>query len=269
MRDWLNGFSEQHLGTLTNVLALLVAALAIFTGFSLARGNVDIPCWNVSTTREEGGSCTGGSWTTWSTTAEDGTTVTERRVYTGVLNTVSAVITYNTCGGISNNSAANITSQSSACQIEETRTRSGTGSGGSGGSGSGSGFEILSYNTQQTVGDIISTMNVQGTVSDFNDFVEARLATSSIRAIPMLVRSGETTRIVWDSEYVRLCRVTGTNGDSWPLPVGGQLPVALSGDETSAPIVQQTTYTLACTTALGNIIGGDVIVNIIPTFNEQ
>ena len=93
--------------------------------------------------------------------------------------------------------------------------------------------------------------------------IDARLATSSIRVMPTLVREGETTQVVWTSSHVKSCSVQGTNSDAWTGGSSG------ADGEKSSPITAQTVYTLACLTALGNTVGGRAIVNIIPTFMER
>jgi hypothetical protein len=118
------------------------------------------------------------------------------------------------------------------------------------------------------------------------NILEARLATSSIRVQPAILRSGDTTKVIWTSDHVRSCTVVGGNGDSWPKAIAGTqtvtdadgnqqvvptstMPDGKAGNETSLPITQQTTYTLTCLTALGNSLVSRATVILIPVFEEQ
>lgn len=81
----------------------------------------------------------------------------------------------------------------------------------------------------------------------------------SIRAVPALVRSGDTTQVSWSAANVSSCTVSGSNSDSWSGASGSQL---------SAAIVAQTTYTLSCTGLDGSTFVQSAVVNIIPIFQE-
>lgn len=274
----------------TTLLALVVAALSIFAGMQLARGNSDIIC--TSAVNDEG-ACANGSWGAWTTVSQGGGESVERRTYTGTKNILAGTFTYRRVvhqgcgGGPGAGGTGTITSQYAACQIEETRVRAvGTGAGGEEGDGS-----IVSTTRNESTGavDETQTQTSQGTYQTYLDMVDARLATSSIRAVPSIVRKGTATTVIWTSDHVRSCTVTGSNGDAWPKPTtetayetqtdgeGNQvqvpvqrqvMPKGLTGEETSAPIQSQTIYTLACKTALGTVIGGEAIVNILPEFQE-
>ncbi|MEK7107442.1 MAG: thrombospondin type-1 domain-containing protein, partial [Patescibacteria group bacterium] len=100
--------------------------------------------------------------------------------------------------------------------------------------------------------------------------------TGHLRAVPSLLRSGETARLYWSLENVSSCSVTGTNEDGtgnrnnrtgvWN---GGSSGTA--GKE-SSPIISQTIYTLTCMPLPGALSNAPVIelqtVNIIPIFEE-
>lgn len=92
-------------------------------------------------------------------------------------------------------------------------------------------------------------------------------ATMSIRAMPSLVRQGETTLIRWEASGVSSCSITGSNGDA--LPASGEtLPVP--GEATTSAIRAQTTYTLSCTEAgTGNTETAIATVNVLPVFQEN
>lgn len=66
-------------------------------------------------------------------------------------------------------------------------------------------------------------------------------ATGHLEARPMLVRSGDRTRLYWSATNVESCTVTGTNGDSWT-----QTSTPSWGVSTS-PISSLTRFTLICT----------------------
>jgi hypothetical protein len=61
--------------------------------------------------------------------------------------------------------------------------------------------------------------------------------TGDITASPRLVGSGKSTTLSWSTTDAASCTVTGTNGDTWN---------GTSGSRTSSPVMQVTTYTLAC-----------------------
>ena len=85
-----------------------------------------------------------------------------------------------------------------------------------------------------------------------------------INANPKLLHVGNTSTISWSSANVSACTVTGTNGDAWT----GKS----SSGKTSKPIQMQTTYYLHCDGYAGSSpasIDKSVIVNLIPSFNEQ
>ncbi|HEY4519412.1 MAG TPA: hypothetical protein VJH33_00030 [Candidatus Paceibacterota bacterium] len=62
-------------------------------------------------------------------------------------------------------------------------------------------------------------------------------ASGSISTSPVFTLSGDTVVVSWNVTNAVSCSVSGTNGDSW----GGT-----SGSQTSSPITEFTTFTLAC-----------------------
>jgi len=302
------------------LVAVIVTGTALVTGIELARSNSDIIC---TRTFQDSGSCTNGSWGAWSLSSQNAdqsactVSYNESRTYTGTRNTISSNISVranahsycNLSDEAFRGGTGTIISQYAACQIRESRTRV------VGGSGSGPSCNLpTTYNPNSNAGTTTSDNNeeidgevdetrsetLEGTYQLYLDMIDARLATSSIRAVPMLLHSGETTRIIWSSDHVKSCTVVGSNGDSWPKPVtvtrtvtndtseddrtaaGAQndqtgetttettteMPAGKSGDEVSSPINQQTIYTLTCKTALGNSLVSRVTVNLIPQFQE-
>jgi len=88
----------------------------------------------------------------------------------------------------------------------------------------------------------------------------------SLRAIPTLLRSGDTAQVYWRARNVASCTVTGTNGDSWTASSSGE------AGRTSSPITQRTTFTRVCQAlpeAAVSTIGGTAVVNVVPSFDEQ
>ncbi|GEM_PF-490743 len=290
------------------LVAVIVTGIALVTGIELARSNSDIICTRSFT---DSGSCTNGSWGAWSLSSQSSdqnactTSFNETRTYTGLRNTIASAISIrgnihamnycNLSDDAFRGGSGTITSQYAACQIQESRTRV------VGGSGAGASCNLPSggYNPNSNAGTTTSDNNVEfdgavdesktqtleGTYQLYLDMIDARFATSSIRAVPSLLRAGETTRVTWTSSHVKVCTVAGSNGDSWPKAVAGtrvetdaegnqttvpttEVPAGKSGNEVSAPINQQTIYTLTCTTALGTTQSGQATVNIIPQFQE-
>ncbi len=93
-------------------------------------------------------------------------------------------------------------------------------------------------------------------------------ASLSIRAIPSLVRPGETTHVFWSTTNMTTCAITSVadtaaNGKgiwvgAFSSPTGAQ----------TSPIRMQTTYTLACQDANGATLTKSATVNLVPLFNE-
>src|SRR5690606_38880344 len=89
------------------------------------------------------------------------------------------------------------------------------------------------------------------------------IANLSLRALPSLVRPGNTTQVHWSSQNMTACTVTGTNNDAW-----NTLQSVVSG-QTSGPIEGTTTYTLTCTGTDGNTYSKSARVNVLPSWREQ
>src|SRR3989344_965160 len=262
--------SMSNLQTWTTLLALVVAALSIFAGTQLARGNSDITC---TTTATESGACSNGSWSAWTVVSQSGNQVTERRAYTGLRSITSG--TFSIRGNIHalnycnlsaeafRNAKGTVTSQNTACQIIDTRVRLANGNNGN--NGNNGEVTIISQSQEETTGEAVGEASVviDGTYQDYLNLVDARLATSSIRAVPSLVRRGSTTQIVWNSDHVTSCTVKGTNGDTWS---GGSSD---ADGETSSAIEAPTTYTLECLTAIETTVGGQATGSITPRSEER
>jgi Tfp pilus assembly protein PilF len=75
-------------------------------------------------------------------------------------------------------------------------------------------------------------------------------------ADPLLVRSGNNTTLIWATEGVDSCTVTGTNGDSF---------TGTSATRSSSAITSATTFTLSCD---GGAVTDSVLVNVVPIFQE-
>ncbi|HEY4519876.1 MAG TPA: hypothetical protein VJH33_02460, partial [Candidatus Paceibacterota bacterium] len=88
----------------------------------------------------------------------------------------------------------------------------------------------------------------------------------SIRAVPALVKSGNTTQVIWSAVNVSSCTVVGTNGNSWAGTSSG------AAGQVSAPITEQTKFTLACIAPTGvtpQTFERETTVNVIPAWQEQ
>ena len=89
--------------------------------------------------------------------------------------------------------------------------------------------------------------------------------TGHLKAIPALVRQGETSRIYWSVTNAQNCTVNGTNTDVWNTLTSGS-----SGKTTSA-ITARTVYTLMCNAFPGATpatVKETAVVNIVPSFQE-
>src|SRR3990167_6984662 len=133
--------------------ALVAVALAglVFVSLRTAGANVDYICTKVV---ESDGPCANGSWGTWETVSENteggGTTVVQRRTYTGTRTaskTLEYISTRTRCeagyteralgsgGDASGFRSGTVTTAASACQIVQTQTLTRRGGGGGGGGG--------------------------------------------------------------------------------------------------------------------------------------
>ncbi|RJQ35293.1 hypothetical protein C4556_00600 [Candidatus Parcubacteria bacterium] len=92
------------------------------------------------------------------------------------------------------------------------------------------------------------------------------IANLNLRAVPSLVRSGETTRLFWSAGDVAHCDVTGTNGDGG---VGWDTLVSPVSGKVSGAITEQTTFTLSCYTFSEALVTDTATVNILPQWSEQ
>ncbi len=235
---------------------VVVLFIGVFIGVQLAHSNSDYVCsQGYSDTQQS--ACTGGSWSDW--TVVNGV---EQRTYTGTKSVVSysGSVTGLSCSHPPKTTIAQSTGTTTiayaACQIVQT----GTG----GASGSGSSTSTITVTSQsETTGTLSGSTEVTGSYSDYQHALDASLATSTLQVVPSVLKAGNTTQVLWSASHVVSCKVTGSNGDSWT----GLSSPAQGG--ISSPITSQTTYTLQCTTALGNTIGSTAIVNIVPAFNEQ
>ena len=102
--------------------------------------------------------------------------------------------------------------------------------------------------------------------SDENDSEEgsggaAPNADLSLSASPTLIRSGETTTLIYDIVDASNCSLAGTNGDSWALSSN-------SGSQTTSALTTETTYTLSCIDLSDEQVLANITVKIIPSFEE-
>lgn len=291
--------SNISMRALLGTLAVLIAVAAVVTGVRLASSNSDIAC---SRTFTDEGACTNGAWSAWQTVSQTTsgctTTVQEQRVYTGTREVITSSFNYRTVvhaacdiNWANRNRGTvmgTITYQYAACQIQNDRTRAVViTSGTCAGTGDNNNTNTITSDTSTestgTIQDSTSSTTT-GSYADYLAAVDARLASASITAMPILVHAGEIVDVSWSASHVRSCTVVGTNGDTWdsaPANMttansqagqqGATQPLsgAITVTHQSAPIRQQTIYTLTCARATGNPLVDTVTINIIPTFNEQ
>ncbi|MDO8514299.1 MAG: hypothetical protein Q7S50_02025 [bacterium] len=89
-----------------------------------------------------------------------------------------------------------------------------------------------------------------------------------IRAVPSLVRPGDTTTVSWSAANVvgNSCKVTSPSD---PLANGtGAWSGALSSGVATSQIQSQTVYTLSCTGLDGSILTQSTTVNVVPLVRE-
>lgn len=270
-----NPASNNKKWKLIGIIALVIAIggfAVIYT--QISKANADYICTYIV---EENDPCGNGSWSAWSVSGVTGDpaqctqVTTEKRTYTGTRETrhILQYLTLRTgCdsgysqarhgdgGGASGFHGGSIISESSACQIEETRTTADVAGTCSGGGGGDTDVTTTSVQTDTGAGDS-QTTDISA-LDQLTQFREGKID-GQITANPELLRSGNTTEVRWQGVEVTSCTVTGTNGDSWS---------GTAGQETSSPIEASTTYTLDCTAFNDTQVQDSVDVNIIPEFQE-
>ena len=259
---------------------IIVLVLGILVGVQLAHSNSDYVC-SAAVSDSQQGACTGGSWGPWQNT--NGTLT---RTYTGTRTTISFAGRVN---GVScshpaysrEQATGTYTTEYAACQIAQTGTATAQDAA-TGTNGVPSNGRVTVSSQTETTGAVATSTQGSGSYGAYEDAVDAALATSSISAVPSIVRPRDTSVISWTSSHVKSCTVVGDNGDKWPKSTtetqtdadGNQTevtntPPAITGSETSSPITQQTVYTLTCITNRGRTLTDKVTVTILPTYQEQ
>ena len=258
--------------------AFLIAAAAIVASFFViqnARANADYICTHVI---EESGDCANGSWGSWAEVSSSVdaascvATKVEKRVYTGTrvlrhivqyLNLRTACdagytqVRHGDSGGSSGFIGGTVISQSSACQIEESRTTRSRAPG-----PSCDNVTVISTtevtSATSNVGELLEQQAKANSKEQLNQFRESMIA-ANIFVKPPLVRGGGTTVVKWHGREVTECTVVGGNGVQWS---------GTSGERTSAPIKERTVYTLTCLAFNGTTVTDQAAVDIIPVFRE-
>lgn len=268
-------------------LYLWIAAIAIVFAVGLlvyslktSRANSDYICTKVV---ELSGNCANGSWGGWTQTsqttdANNITTTTYQRTYTGTRET-SKTLTYlnlrTACqagyaqtGGGSQNGASgfhggSVTTTQSACQITQTQTVVKT----SGPTGGNSKWTITS--TQTDLAQASTTQRSVGSLEELNandtsagsggSGASLGEASGEIAVKPELVRAGQTTTVAWSASGADSCAVASDGGDAWS---------GLAGTQVSKPIMRKTTFTLTCSVG-GAELTSTATVNVTPTYQEQ
>lgn len=266
-----NTASHNKKWKLIGIIALIIAIggfAVIYTQISTA--NADYICTYIV---EENDPCGNGSWSEWSTISTTGDqsqctqVTTESRVYTGNRETrhILQYLTLRTACDAGYSQArygnrrdasgfhgGNIVSESTACQIEESRTVTNVLSGQSCGS------ETTTSVKKNDIGNSNKTETSISALEQLTQFREEKIK-GNITVDPELLRRGTSTKITWQGVETTSCIVTGTNGDSWS---------GTSGEEISTPIEAATTFTLSCTAFNDTQVQESVEVNIIPEFQE-
>ena len=255
---------------LIGIIALIIAIGAFAIIYTqISKANADYICTHIV---EENDPCGNGSWGAWTTTSTTGdevqcTQITEeKRTYTGTRETRHILQYLNlrtACdsgytrsgngqgGGASGFHGGSIISETSACQIEETRTTTDVVAGASCQS------DATTTSTQTDTSTDTETTDISAK-AQLTQFREGKID-GDITADPDLLRSGTETTVSWQGVEVTSCTVTGSNGDSWS---------GTSGEETSSAIIEMTTFTLNCTAFNGAPVEDSVEVNLIPEFQE-
>lgn len=257
----------------------VIVVMAVFIGDRFVRANADYICTHIV---EQNDPCGNGSWGDWQLVSESGDPaqctrqVVERRVYTGTrvvrhilqyLNLRTACVSgyeqeqSGSGGGASGFHGGTVVSQTAICQIEEVRTQRGLDAGNNMTACANVATSTLTTTVEQTASDIEFSSNSDD-VSSLDELQEFRasMIAADITAIPLLVNNGDTTQVRWQSRETTECTVDGSNGDHW---------TGTSGEQTSSPLTQQTTYTLNCVAFNGTQVSDDVTVGLAPVWNEQ
>lgn len=259
--------------------ALIAAALIFLAAASkVAIGNVDYICTRII---EENGECSDGAWSGWQTVSTERDqnacrlTTIERRVYTGTRTTrhlLQYVSTRTTCdagysqtdigeqgSGASGFRRGGVVTETSACQIEQTRVHTSAITDGACASARPMTPTTLIETSQQDVGEAGQTRADVSSMQQLNA-LRATFISADIDAIPSLVRRGATTQVRWQGREVTACTIVGTNGDAW---------TGIAGEETSSAIMEPTVYTLSCTAFNGANVGDSASVDIVPEWQED
>lgn len=269
--------------------AAVLAVAALLSSFLIVSGvkaNADYICTHVI---DETSECGNGSWGGWESVSSSQdvpacvVTAVERRTYTGT-RVVRHILTYlnlrTACesgytqarvgsgGGSSGNQGrgGTIVTESSACQIVETKTTR-------------SSLTTGACQTKPTTNPVVTTTTATsdtgvtqteegvGAVSDLDRFRESMIA-ARIWAVPVLVRSGTASTIHWQGREVTACTVAGANGDGTGSNDTGAW-TGTSGEHMTSAISNATLYTLTCTAFNGTTVTGTTTVSIAPIFQEQ
>lgn len=127
-----------------------------------------------------------------------------------------------------------------------------------------SSWATLSFDctTRTTNADTDTDGSLDGTTGTVDTAGDSITPDLSLRALPSLLRSGQSTRLSWAATNVSSCVVEGTNRDRW------EATSSRVGGEQSSPIRQQTIYTLTCFTDT-QTLRKSVTVNVLPGFEER
>ena len=262
-----------------NKIKYLVAALVViivsFVG--VAYSNADYICTVVV---NENDPCSGGSWGDWQLVSSQTNSQTcldtqaYQRVYTGT-RTIKHTLTYlnlrttcqkgytqariGTSSGQSGFHGGNVQTESSVCQLVETKTE--TASRSINGGTCGAIISPTQTNVSQTQKDISTSASTTSVYSTQQiEDIRRSLLKASITVTPNLVNKDQTVNVVWSSVAADSCEVTSDGGDKY---------TGLTGNTTSLPIKAKTKFTVTCKNTYGDVKTDMALVNLAPNYTEQ
>ncbi len=231
-------------------------------------------CYTNMVTNTVQSGCAVETWTDWQNVGEPQESVDscyynirQERIGTGAITVFTETYDANSC--TPNYSAS---SYKKVCQVSEARIVSykkpecgGTDDG---------------FNDPEVIDELETVITegeeIEGTRTSFSD-PNAALADAlfiSLDADPKLVRQGGSTTLIWEARSVRLCTLSGSNGDTWTYTVNpattANMMRGISGEQlTQNPIEEETVFTLTCTTYDNRRVSESVTVKVVPRWEER
>jgi hypothetical protein len=228
-------FTPSTAGTYTFSARAQTSYYSSWTTYNSVTVTVSAPCTLGATTLQSGDSATFYS----SQVAPSGqlcSAVSQSRTCTNGVLSGSASYQYAscTCAPLYSCSGSNITYTNSSCSVSTTAT---------------------------CVSPNYCSPGITTCVSPIPVFNAGTGTTGHLQVKPQIVPKNGTAKVLWNVSNVTGCSVVGTNGQTWNT---------INGSNTTLPITQQTTFTLACTPYSGQTFTSETqAVNVVPTFQEQ